>query len=113
MKLTTKTRYGARLLLDIALNQNQGAVRMNDISNRQNISVKYLEQLIRPLKKAHLVNSIRGPKGGHVLAQKPESITLGQVMRLFEGQSDLVDCISNPKQCSKSNDCPVRIAWRS
>ena len=113
MKLTTKTRYGARLLLDIALNQDKGAVRMSDISARQEISVKYLEQLIRPLKKAKLVNSIRGPKGGHILAQKPEKITLGQIIRLFEGQSDLVDCLSNPENCSKSNDCAVRIAWHS
>ena len=113
MKLTTKTRYGARLLLDIAMNQNQGAVQMSNISARQDISVKYLEQLIRPLKKAKLINSIRGPKGGHILAQKPEKITLGHIMRLFEGQSDLVDCLSDPKKCSKSKDCAVRVAWHS
>ena len=113
MKLTTKTRYGTRLLLDLALHQDQGAVRVSDISMRQEISVKYLEQLIRPLKQANLVSSTRGPKGGHVLAQKPEKITLGQITRLFEGQSELVECLSDPKKCSKTNDCAVRVAWHS
>ena len=84
---------------------------MGEISKRQDISVKYLEQLIRPLKQANLVNSIRGPKGGHLLAVKPEDITLGQIVRLFEGQSELVECISNPQKCSMSDDCQVRLAW--
>jgi Rrf2 family transcriptional regulator, iron-sulfur cluster assembly transcription factor len=112
MKLTTKTRYGARLLIDLAQHQGNGAVTMSEIAVRQNISVKYLEQIIRPLKKANLVKSIRGPKGGHMLAKKPEKITLGDVTRLFEGQPDLVDCIGNPQKCSKSSDCVVRLGWQ-
>ena len=84
---------------------------MGEISKRQDISVKYLEQLIRPLKQANLVNSVRGPKGGHLLAVKPEDVTLGQIVRLFEGQSELVECISNPQKCSMSDDCQVRLAW--
>ncbi len=58
-----------------------------------------------------MVNSVRGPKGGHLLAKKPEDITLGQIVRLFEGQSELVECISNPEKCSMSVDCQVRLAW--
>ena len=84
---------------------------MGEISKRQDISVKYLEQLIRPLKQANMVNSVRGPKGGHLLTKKPEDITLGQIVRLFEGQSELVECISNPEKCSMSDDCQVRLAW--
>jgi len=84
---------------------------MGEISKRQDISVKYLEQLIRPLKQANMVNSVRGPKGGHLLTKKPEEITLGQIVRLFEGQSELVECISNPEKCSMSDDCQVRLAW--
>jgi Rrf2 family protein len=84
---------------------------MGEISKRQDISVKYLEQLIRPLKQANMVSSVRGPKGGHLLAKKPEDITLGQIVRLFEGQSELVECISNPEKCSMSDDCQVRLAW--
>lgn len=112
MKLTTKTRYGARLLLDLAQRQGQGAVQMSEISIRQNISIKYLEQIIRPLKKAKFVKSIRGPKGGHMLAKKPDEITLGDVTRLFEGQSDLVDCLGNPKKCPNIDDCLVRQGWQ-
>jgi len=112
MKLTTKTRYGARLLLDLAQRQDKGAVQMSEISIRQNISVKYLEQIIRPLKKAKFVKSIRGPKGGHMLAKKPDEITLGDIIRLFEGRSELVDCIDDPKKCTNSDDWLVRLGWQ-
>jgi Rrf2 family iron-sulfur cluster assembly transcriptional regulator len=112
MKLSTRSRYGARILVDLACHQDQGPVQIGEISKRQDISVKYLEQLIRPLKKAELVTSVRGPKGGHMLAEKPEKITLGQVVRLFEGQTDLVECISRPEKCHMSDDCQVRLAWR-
>jgi Rrf2 family iron-sulfur cluster assembly transcriptional regulator len=112
MKLTTKTLYGARLLLDLAQRQDEGAIQMSKISIRQNISVKYLEQIIRPLKKAKLVKSIRGPKGGHLLAKKPRKITLGDITRIFEGQSELVGCISETKTCPKSDDCVVRLGWQ-
>ena len=111
MKLSTRSRYGARILVDRARNSKQGPVQIGEISKRQDISVKYLEQLIRPLKQANLVNSVRGPKGGHLLAVKPEDVTLGQIVRLFEGQSELVECISNPQKCSMSDDCQVRLAW--
>jgi len=100
------------LLVDLARNKDQGPIQIGEISKRQEISVKYLEQLIRPLKNAKLVTSVRGPKGGHLLSEKPEKITLGQVVRLFEGQADLVECISFPEKCPMSDDCQVRLAWR-
>jgi len=112
MKLSTRSRYGTRILVDLARHKDQGPVQIGKISKRQDISVKYLEQLIRPLKQADLVTSVRGPKGGHLLAKEPEEITLGQIVRLFEGQSELVECISNPEKCSMSDDCQVRLAWQ-
>ena len=112
MKLSTRSRYGTRILVDLARHYDRGPVQIGEISKRQEISVKYLEQLIRPLKQAHLVTSVRGPKGGHQLAIKPEDITLGQIVRLFEGQSELVECISHPERCSMSEDCRVRLAWQ-
>jgi len=112
MKLSTRSRYGARILVDLARHTDQGPVQIGEISKRQDISVKYLEQLIRPLKQASMVTSVRGPKGGHLLAKKPEEISLGQIVRLFEGQSELVECISNPERCSMSDDCQVRLAWK-
>jgi Rrf2 family protein len=99
-------------LVDLARHNNQGPVQIGEISKRQDISVKYLEQLIRPLKQANLVESVRGPKGGHMLAKSPADITLGQIVRLFEGQSDLVECVSNPEKCNMADDCQVRLAWR-
>jgi Rrf2 family protein len=99
-------------LVDLARNKDQGPIQIGEISKRQEISVKYLEQLIRPLKKAKLVTSVRGPKGGHLLLEKPQKITLGQVVRLFEGQADLVECISFPEKCPMSDDCQVRLAWQ-
>ena len=112
MKLSTRSRYGARILVDLARHNDQGPVQIGEISKRQDISVKYLEQLIRPLKQAKMVTSVRGPKGGHLLFKKPEDITLGQIVRLFEGQSELVACISKPEKCSMSDDCQVRLAWK-
>jgi len=112
MKLSTRSRYGARILVDLARHKDQGPIQIGAISKRQDISVKYLEQLIRPLKQANLVTSVRGPKGGHLLAERPENISLGQVVRLFEGQSDLVECVSFPEKCPMSDDCQVRLAWR-
>ena len=112
MKLSTRSRYGTRILVDLARHKDQGPVQIGEISKRQDISVKYLEQLIRPLKQANLVTSVRGPKGGHLLAENPQNISLGQVVRLFEGQSDLVECVSFPKKCPMSDDCQVRLAWR-
>ena len=112
MKLSTRSRYGTRILVDLARHNDQGPVQIGEISKRQDISVKYLEQLIRPLKQADLVNSVRGPKGGHLLAKRPDQITLGQIVRLFEGQSDLVECVSRPEKCSMSDDCQVRLAWQ-
>jgi Rrf2 family protein len=111
MKLSTRSRYGTRILVDLARNKDKGPIQIGEISKRH-ISVKYLEQLIRPLKKAKLVTSVRGPKGGHLLAEKPENISLGQIVRLFEGQSDLVECVSYPEKCPMSDDCQVRLAWR-
>ena len=112
MKLSTRSRYGTRILVDLARHYNRGPVQIGEISKRQDISVKYLEQLIRPLKQANLVTSVRGPKGGHLLAKKPADISLGQVVRLFEGQSELVECISHPEKCAMSQDCRVRLAWQ-
>jgi Rrf2 family iron-sulfur cluster assembly transcriptional regulator len=113
MKLSTRSRYGSRILVDLAKHQHLGPVQIGNISQRQGVSVKYLEQLIRPLKKAGWVTSVRGPKGGHMLAKRPEDITLGQIVRLFEVQTDLVACVSSPENCHLSIDCKIRLAWKA
>ena len=84
MKLSTRSRYGTRMLLDMAKHYNQGPVQLGDIAKRQNISMKYLEQIIIPLKRAHYVESVQGPKGGHLLAKPPEQITVAEIVTLLE-----------------------------
>lgn len=111
MKLSTKTRYGARILIELAMHGRHKAIQVSKIASRQKIPVKYLEQILRELKQSGLVESIRGPKGGHRLVEDPARISLGQIVRLFEGQTDLVDCISFPENCSMSEDCLIRHAW--
>jgi len=112
MKLSTRSRYGTRMMLDMAEHYDEGAVQIGDIAKRQDISVKYLEQLVIPLKKANYVKSVRGPKGGHMLAKPPEEITVGEIVEVLEGGINLVDCIENPHMCNKSNHCLTRGIWQ-
>jgi Rrf2 family protein len=112
MKLSTKSRYGTRLMLDMAQHYNQGPVQLGDIARRQNISVKYLEQILIPLKKAHYVESVRGPKGGHVLARPPAEITVGEIVALMEETTTLVECSEHAEVCERAETCPTRLIWK-
>jgi Rrf2 family iron-sulfur cluster assembly transcriptional regulator len=112
MKLSTRSRYGTRLLLDMAQNYQEGPLHLTSIANRQGISVKYLEQIIIPLKKAHYVKSVRGPKGGHILARPPDQITVGEIVALLEDGVNLVECSDRPEICSRSENCVTRHIWR-
>ncbi len=111
MKLSTRSRYGTRMMLDLAQRYDQGPVQMGEISKRENISVKYLEQLIIPLKKANFIKSVRGPKGGHMLAKPPEKITVGDIVKILEGGINLSDCLENPEVCDKTTSCLTRGVW--
>jgi len=115
MRLTTKSRYGTRLILDLAVNATQGPVPLGAVAKRQNISLKYLEQLIRKLKQAGLIKSRRGPFGGHMLAKDPTRITVGDIVRTLEETTALTDC-SEPhdrvcSQCGRAGDCLSRWVW--
>ncbi len=112
MKLSTRSRYGTRMMLDLALHYTGGPVQIGDIAKRQDVSVKYLEQLIIPLKKANLVRSVRGPKGGHMLAKSPKEITVGQIVEVLEGGVDLLVCVGDADSCEKSEDCLIRDTWK-
>jgi len=111
MKLSTRSRYGTRMMLDLAQHYDEGPIQMGDIARRQDISVKYLEQLIIPLKKVDFIKSVRGPKGGHMLARPPEEITIGEIVKVLEGGIDLSDCIGNPDECNRSSSCLTRGIW--
>ncbi len=111
MKLSTRSRYGTRMMLDLAQHYDEGPVQIRNVSKRENISVKYLEQLIIPLKKANFIKSVRGPKGGHMLAKPPEAITVGEIVRVLEGGINLSSCIENPEMCDRTSDCLTRGLW--
>lgn len=111
MKLSTKSRYGTRLMLDMVQNANNGAVQLSDIAKRQDISQKYLEQIIIPLKKAKYIRSVRGAKGGYLLEKAPEDITVGEIVTLFEGRSDICECSENPETCGRTGTCVTRTVW--
>jgi Rrf2 family protein len=111
MKLSTRGKYGARALLDIALHYDGNPVLLKDIARRQDISAQYLEQLMSPLIKAGLVRSIRGARGGVTLAKPPEEIKLSQVIQILEGSTALVECVDDPKICPRSDFCVTRDVW--
>ena len=111
MNLSTKSRYGTRILVDLAFQDKSRPVQVSEISKRQGITVKYVEQLLRPLKKEGFVSSVRGARGGYIIAKKPKEITLAQVVRLFESKIDLIVCINQPDMCDISAGCNVRLAW--
>jgi len=111
MKLSTRSRYGTRMILDMAQHHNKGPIQLGDIAKRQNVSLKYLEQIIRPLKRANYVKSFRGSKGGHMLNKPPEEITVGEVVALLEGGARLTNCSANPETCERVDSCLTRYLW--
>ncbi|MCX6353670.1 MAG: Rrf2 family transcriptional regulator [Candidatus Aureabacteria bacterium] len=112
LKLSTKGRYGVRLMFDLALHNGQGPVSLRDIATRQSISEKYLWHLIPPLRDAGLIRSSRGVRGGYVLAHPPSQISLKDILDVLEGRICLVDCVANPSLCPRSRDCIPKDIWR-
>ena len=111
MKLSTRSRYGTRMILDMAQHYNGKPVQLGEIAKRQNVSLKYLEQIIRPLKEAKFIKSFRGSKGGHMLNKSPEEITVGEIVALLEGGSDLTRCAQDPDTCDRVDNCVTRYLW--
>lgn len=111
MKFSTRTRYGTRMILDMAQNYGRSAIQLGEIANRQNISLKYLEQIIRPLKKADYIKSFRGAKGGHILSKPPEEITVGEIVAVLEGGDTLIHCDKDPEDCEQVDSCLTRYLW--
>ena len=112
MKLSTKGRYGTRAMVDLAIHYGQGNVLLKDIAKREGISNKYLEHLLTSLKVAGLVRSIRGAHGGYILAKPPAQIKLSQVIKVLEGSTAPVECIDDPKTCSRTKFCVTRDVWK-
>jgi Rrf2 family transcriptional regulator, cysteine metabolism repressor len=111
MKLTTKFRYGTRALLDLALHSDGGPTSLKEIAGRQDLSLKYLENLFAVLQAAGLVRSVRGAQGGYQLALPPNEITVRQLYEVLEGPGPLVDCTAEPVLCARSEGCVTHQVW--
>jgi len=111
MKLSTRSRYSTRLMLELALSYGKGPVLLKDISKSQEISLKYLAQLIIPLKIAGLLKSSRGAHGGYFLAKAPKDIKLNDIIAAIEGPINLVECVDNPEICNRSDFCTTKDIW--
>jgi Rrf2 family protein len=115
MRLTTKSRYGTRLIIDLAIYGKKKPVPLSEVARRQNISVKYLEQLVRKLKQAGMIKSQRGPYGGHTLAKPPSDITVGDIVRTLEENTAITDCAETDTRqcgiCNQAGDCLSRWVW--
>ncbi len=111
LKLSTRGRYGTRLMIELAGNYRDGPVPLRDIAERQNVSKGYLEHIIPLLRSAGLIKSVRGPGGGYILSRDPGGITLLEIMGALEGSFDPVDCISDSSICTRTGICASRDVW--
>ncbi len=111
MKLSTRGRYGVRAMLELALQQGGGPTALQELAQRQGISAKYLEQLLIPLKAAGLVNSVRGAKGGYLLASSPDKVSLYDIVKTLEGPLAVVECVHDPDSCERVGGCTVHLVW--
>ncbi len=114
MKLSARTRYATRLLLDLAQHaDSNNPVTTTTLSEVSGISVQFIEQILKPLKKAGLVSSVRGAAGGHMLTHGPEATSIGDVIRIMEGGIDLTHCCQDDiaKDCPRTDRCLTRVVW--
>jgi len=113
MKLSTKGKYGVRAVYEIAKHYGKGPISIKDIAERQGISISYLEQILHKLGKAALIESVRGPAGGYLLARTPGELTIGDIVRALEGPIALSHCLEPGEtgDCNQADDCVARMVW--
>ena len=111
MKLSTRSRYGVRMMIALAQKAIDGPVFLKDIAAGEEISEKYLSLIVIPLRQAGLIRSIRGAHGGYVLAKAPEDISLADILSAVEEETSLVQCVTDPAHCDRSATCPTRDVW--
>ena len=112
MKISTKGRYALRLMLDLAIHSEGSAVPLRDVAQRQEISDKYLEQIVTQLSRAGLVRSVRGAGGGYLLTRTPEGYTVGEILRVLEGSLAPVSCADGVGCCERADRCVTVEVWR-
>ncbi|NOZ86024.1 MAG: Rrf2 family transcriptional regulator [Deltaproteobacteria bacterium] len=113
MKISTRARYALRMILDIGLHSKKGSpVKLENVAERTDISRRYLDQIVLPLKNAGLIRGIKGPGGGYVLGKSPREISLASILKAEIGPIALVDCVLDEDVCDKNKDCPARLVYR-
>ena len=113
MKLTTKMRYGTRVMLELAVHYERGPVSLSEIAERQQLSEKYIESLASNLRSAGLLQSTRGSQGGYHLTRPPEQITLWDIFGVLEGPGPFVPCTADPGICQRRDVCVTQEVWAS
>jgi Rrf2 family cysteine metabolism transcriptional repressor len=113
MKFSTKSRYGLRAVLDIAIHGENGPITINNIADRQDISERYLEQLMTSLKNSGFVKSVRGAQGGYILSKEPKDIKVGDIIRALDGPITPVACVGEEytDDCTRKEACATRLIW--
>jgi Rrf2 family protein len=112
MKISTKIRYGTRAMLELASRYGEGPIDLREISEKESIPLKYLEQVFIPLRVAGLVKSIRGAKGGYILGRSPSEIHLSDLVEALDGPIRLIECLHDQKFCKKYSICVMREVWK-
>ena len=113
MKISTKSRYALRMLLDLAQHKDEGFISLKDIAHRQNISKKYLEQIIPLLNRSDILQASRGNQGGYKLAKLPKEYTVGDILRITEGSISMVSCLDiTPNTCENIENCMTLDVWK-
>ena len=113
MKISTKGRYAVRMLVDLAEHKNDGFIALKDIADRQNISKKYLEQIVPLLNKSGILKANRGYQGGYMLAKNPDKLTICEVLKITEGSIAPVACLDfEPIQCERADECSTLYIWK-
>lgn len=112
MKISTKGRYALRVMIDLAIHRKEGLIPLHEIAARQDITVKYLEQIISLLSRAGFLQSVRGKSGGYRLVRAPEDYTVGEILRATEGKLAPAVCVElGPELCERGGNCPARAFW--
>ncbi len=113
MKLSTRSRYGVRMMIELARHAGEKPVFLRDIAASEALSEKYLSLIVLPLRGAGLVRSVRGAKGGYLLAHEPQDISLCDIVEAVDGEISLVDCATHPEICDRVPGCPTRHVWQA
>ena len=113
LRLSTKGQYGVRAMFEIASSCHAGPVTIKEISERQDVSVAYLEQILNQLRKSGIISSVKGPGGGYVLSRPPDDVSIGEILRVLEGPVAITSCLDPKEGCMRVDGCVTHLLWKA